>query len=396
MIEEDKTDEFETLLNKIISEGKHNINDITKKLFSFHTVHLLPYACTYNRLNIIKILQRNGANFKILDSDITRSQPQYMRDYFTDFTFVDSNNTSPLLAAIVNRNKELVQYLVENNVNILVKTTTNGPLHNALIKSVDIFDYLFEIYKEKCKPEVFKNLLSECIIAACSKLDETRLQKLFDNGATIRPIRPYLPNSSNLLFLLNKKHTEGEIRWAEDIIKKLKYSQTQPYSEYAIFHEDEITYAEQVLNEKDNSEAQISAILKILINNGLDINYTVNGHPMLDKALTRTLNDNLTSNNDGTYVLTLNDDGTYVNNFIAKILIDNGAKLSQSFLQRNLLNSYPELKEYYEKAQRTSQINPATMHSPESRFTMSALGLPPRQVAGKRTRRRGRSRKSRR
>jgi ankyrin repeat protein len=154
LIDNGSAEDFQTSLTEVLQ--KYPIDQITNK----SGTHLLTHACIKNRLDVVKILKANGADFSILDSDITRSQPQYMRDYFTDFTFVDtfvdSNNTSPLLAAIFNRNKELVQYLVENNVNILVKTTTNGSLSIALFVSDDTFDYLFEIYKKNVNQKCLK------------------------------------------------------------------------------------------------------------------------------------------------------------------------------------------------------------------------------------------------
>jgi hypothetical protein len=228
---------------------------------------------------------------------------------------------------------------------------------------------------------VFKNLLSECIIAACDTLDETRLQKLFDNGATLHPTSPYLPDNRVAILLMEKKRTELEIKWAQQLINKVQYKKANPHADMEIIDKFYISMAENILREKDNSEAQISAILKILINNGLDVNYNIKSFSLLNIAFMRAEKEKF---------LSLNNDGTYVNSFIVKILIDSGAKITKG--ENIMIDRFPELKEYYEKAQRTSQVNPATMHT--ARFTMSAFGLP--QVAGKRTRRRGRSRKSQR
>lgn len=303
----------------------------------------------------------------IIDSRILHPHD---RALYPSVSFIFSSNKSPFLAAINTGNLDLVKYLVDNKVNILVSQYNIGPLAIALYKNSAIFDYLFEKYKETCTPDEFANLLSESIKAACEKLDEVRLLKLFANGAKIQgTASAFLPDSSVAEILFAKKHTAAEIADA-------KYLMNEGYNAASY---NEINNAKRVLEEKDNTEAQISAILNILINNGLDVNYKAVGKFLDGKFLDqRNLLFKALSRRER------NEDGSYVNNFIAKILIDNGAKYPQ-LLQ---FKTDPEIKAYYDEAQK----KPATMHL---RSTMS--GLLPAQTAGKRTRRaRARGRKTRR
>jgi ankyrin repeat protein len=369
LIDTGTKEEFIALLPKVVD--KYTIDKITNKA----GIHLLTYACIKNKLDIVKILKDNRADFSIVDADLTHIIDSSVlrphdRALYPSFSFILSSNESPFLAAINTRNLELVTYLVENKVNIFVSKYNIGPLAIALYKNSAIFDYLFEIYKRQCPSYEFANLLSESIKAACEKLDEDRLLKLFENGAKLQGTTSrFLPDSSVAEILFDKKHTEAEIRDATYLMNE----------GYNAASDNETNNAERVLKEKDNTEAQISAILNILINNGLDVNYKAVGkfldgtfldqRNLLSKALSR---------------IERNKDGQNVNNFIAKILIANGAQLLQ-YIKRD-----PEINAYYNEAQK----KPATMHL---RSTMSGLGLPPAQVGAKRTRRaRARGRKTRR
>lgn len=309
LIDDDKSsaEDFQTSLTEVLK--KYPINQITNK----SGTHLLTQACIKNRLDIVEKLKTNGADFSIIDSDKTKDELDGNKQSFPGFTYVPKN-ASPFLEAIVTGNFVLVQKLVEYGVNIFVKyygiRGFSGPLMLALNQSDKLFNYLYDIYTVKCAPEVFKNLLSECIPVACYQLNPRLLTKLFDEGAKL---------TDNLV------------------------NSDLPGSEVAnmiIFH-------------RSTNEDVKSEMLNILIKNGLDIHW--NKGSLFFNAVRTQKNDS------------------------AKILIDNGATRESLGSFTRMLDENEELAKYYKEALTKRQA--ANQN----------------QVAGKRTRRRGRkSRKSRR
>ena len=303
LIDDGSTEDFQTSLTEVLK--KYPIDQITNK----SGTHLLTQACIKNRLDIVEILKTNGADFSIIDSDKTKDELDGNKTSFPGFTYVPKN-ASPFLEAILTGNLALVQKLVEYGVNIFVKyygiRGFSGPLMHALNQSDDLFYYLYNIYEEKCESEVFKNLLSECIPIACYQLKPQLLKLLFDKGAKL---------TDNLV------------------------NSDLPGSEVAhmiIFH-------------RSTKEEAKSEMLKILINNGLDIHWK-EGSLFFDAVRSRKNNS-------------------------AKILIDNGATRESLGSFTRMLDENEDLAKYYKEAstkrQAASQVN---------------------QVAGKRTRRRGRGR----
>ena len=210
-------EEFTNKLREALK--KHNIDNITNR----KGVHLLTYACTHNRLDIVEILHTNGANLNILESyPYAKQVPEYITKNFKGFTFV-SLHCSAFLEAIFTGNIDLVTYLVENGVDICVKYYSvgygwpEGPLALAFDKNREIFNYLCGVYEKKIDREVLNNLLSECIFIACINLDTEWLEFLFDQGAKLRPtvteISPEynsLPNSSVALHVITIKRSQDK------------------------------------------------------------------------------------------------------------------------------------------------------------------------------------------
>ena len=183
---DDTSEEFTNKLREALK--KHNIDNITNR----KGVHLLTYACTHNRLDIVKILHTNGADLNILESyPYAKQVPEYISNNFKGFKFV-SLHCSAFLEAIFTGNIDLVKYLVENGVDICVKYYSvgygwpEGPLALAFDKNREIFNYLCGVYEKKIDREVLNNLLSECIFIACINLDTKWLEFFFNQGAKLR------------------------------------------------------------------------------------------------------------------------------------------------------------------------------------------------------------------
>jgi ankyrin repeat protein len=337
--------EFNTSLDTVL-EKHTDINTITNK----DGMHLLTYACTKGRLDIVKVLQSKGVDFSIVD--FRETVRDFYQRQFPSFIFVNGKG-SPLLEAILSNNRELVQYLLTlRNVSFYVRhfiypnsekswynrieSKQGGPLELALAVNPEIFEDLLAYYTDRkinggSPIEEYNNLLSECIPVACSRSSPELLEKLFKAGA------------------------------------KLQTKRIEDVSELP-----DSSVAEMFMNHPDIDLQKKIGMLRTLIAYGLDVNYV----SRQKKSLLQT---------------TFDESG--VNTEMAKILIDNGA--TKESLGSNADDKLRKagLMEYYETSLRARQVNPATMHS---HSTMAGLGQLAPQKAGKRTRRRGRGRGRRR
>jgi ankyrin repeat protein len=273
LIDAGSAEDFQTSLTEVLK--KHNIDTITNKA----GVHLLTYACTKNRLDIVEILQAKGANFSIVG--LKESVTEFVQGEFPHFTFV-SGRGSPLLEAISTGNRDLVNYLVDNGVNMFVRHfiypgesdwtkrilgKQGGPLELAISLNPAVVQSLLNKYADlkrnnNLTEQEYKNLLSECIPSACHTQSLDTLRTLFVMGAQL----------------------QGRAESVRDL--------------------PDSSVAEFVMNSPTIPQDTKKELLLILITNGLDVNFISNAN----KSLLQTAVDHIEDNSE-----------------MAKILIDNGA-----------------------------------------------------------------------
>ena len=341
LIDNGTTEKFQEALYTAIDKYR-NIDDITNK----DGVHLLTYACTKGRKDIVEVLKDYDPNFSIVD--FKEKVTGFTQGEFPSFTFVRGRG-SPLLEAISSGKPDLVKYLLTLKVEMFVRhfispldvdyssdwykriaLKKGGPLELAITLNPTVFDDLLNYYTERkttgsFPEDEYNKLLSECIPAACYRYSPELLEKLFQAGAKLQKRAETvcdLPDSSVAEMFMNHPNITLDIK------KKL---------------------------------------LQTLITYGLDVNFVSNAK----KSLLQT---------------TFDESG--VNTVMAEFLIDNGARKEGLGTNADEKLREANLLQYY--------IDTQLLLQAKTRAAVRNV-VPPAQGGGKRTRRgRARGRKTRR